>query len=154
MRSYRLPAGLGQWIAIAIRRAAWAPVLVFAVNVLLWLCFGAYSLLPWLDIPMHFIGGTAIAYFALHAVEAAVFCGLIGSPHRSTVRLASFLFACAAAVFWELAEYIADPYIETKLQHGTADTIFDVLLGIGGALCYLACALKRDLRQADGRSFK
>jgi hypothetical protein len=152
MRPCRLPAGFGQWIALVIRRAAWAPVLVFAVNVLLWLVFGAYSLFPWLDIPMHFIGGAAIAYFALHALRTAASCGLIGLPHRNTIRLASFAFACAAAVFWELAEYAVDPYFETKLQHGMADTLFDVLLGLGGALCYLA--LKRESGPADGRSFK
>lgn len=139
-----MPAGLGQWILLTLRRAAWAPVLVFGLNMLLWLGFSAYALFPAIDVPMHFIGGVAIAYFAFNAVLAAVSCDLIGTPNMAAVRIMSFFCACSAAVFWEFAEFAGDRYYGTNFQHGLGDTIFDLLLGIVGALCYLAPGLWRE----------
>jgi len=44
-------------------RGAWAPVLVFGLHVFISPALNAYLLFPPLDIPMHFFGGVAIAYF-------------------------------------------------------------------------------------------
>lgn len=144
MRAYHLPQGLGRWILITSGRAAWAPVLVFGLNIVLWLGFDAYTAFPTLDIPMHFIGGVAIAYFAFNAVLAAVSCNLIGSPNMAAVRIMSFFCACSAAVFWEFAEFVGDQYFGTKFQHGLRDTIFDLFLGVCGALSYLGLGLWRE----------
>lgn len=150
MRPYRLPAGLGRWILITLGRAAWAPVLVFGINMVLWLGFDVYTVFPAIDIPMHFIGGMAIAYFAFKAVQAAVHCNLIGSPNMVAVRIMSFFCACSAAVFWEFAEFAGDQYFETKFQHGLVDTILDLFLGVCGALSYLALELWRESKpEAD-----
>lgn len=144
MSSWRPPAGFGRWTALTLRRAAWAPALVFGLNMVLWLGFEAYAVFPALDIPMHFIGGVAIAYFAFNALLTAVSCDLIGTPNMAAIRIMSFFCACSAAVFWEFAEFVADPYFETKLQHGLVDTIFDLFLGVCGALSYLAVGLWRE----------
>lgn len=43
--------------------AGWFPSLVFLLHCVLSLAFDAYDRAPSLDVPMHLLGGVAIAYF-------------------------------------------------------------------------------------------
>ena len=40
----------------------WPPMLVFLLHVCLFRIWNAYFFLPWIDIPMHFLGGLSMAY--------------------------------------------------------------------------------------------
>lgn len=93
-----------------------------------------YARWPWIDIPMHLLGGIAIALFAsglVHAlVEHAVIRKLEWIVHAALV----FTAACTAAVFWEFAEWIADHTIGTNAQmNDLNDTMLDLALGVVGA---------------------
>ena len=122
-----------------ILRASWAPWLVFLLHVFISRVLNAYILFPPLDIPMHFFGGVAIAYFlaaCLRAVPAA------STLSRFVSAVLLFCFTCTASCFWEFAEFFSDLLFGTHAQLGLADTLLDMALGTGGGTVYVLWALK------------
>ena len=106
--------------------------------------FGAYLAYPGLDLPMHALGGVAIAHFFWHAAplpEATPILGAISRPGR--------LILCAAlvgtsTVVWELLEWTGDALGYTSAQVDLDDTMLDMLLGLAGGALYLGIqALRR-----------
>ena len=123
-------------------RAAWAPAVVFVLHVFISRVLNAYLLFPPLDIPMHFFGGVAIAYFFAHCLRA-VPAGAISSWLRPwLVATMVFALTCTAAVFWEFAEFFSDRLFGTHAQLGLGDTLLDMALGATGGVTYLAMAAK------------
>jgi hypothetical protein len=53
---------LVNWLLVALRESAWAPLGVF-IFYLIGRSLQLFDLFPRLDIPTHFIGGVAITYF-------------------------------------------------------------------------------------------
>ena len=84
-----------------------------------------YYELPWLDIPMHVLGGFGVASLAL-SVQA----------YRN--KKASFFIISAAyicvAVGWELYEFVKD-VMNISPWNGWSDTISDLVNGAIGATC-------------------
>lgn len=126
-----------------LRRAAWPPTFVFLLHVAASRVLHAYERWPSLDIAMHLLGGIAIACFFANSLA-------VWAIHDETARLdprlrALFVFAltCAAAVFWEFAEYLTDRLAGTTAQLGLADTLLDMLLGIVGGSAYLGFRARR-----------
>lgn len=121
-----------------VRRAGWAPILVFLLHVFISRVLNGYILFPPVDIPMHFFGGVAMAYFL-----AASFAALPGDAVRGDLRaIAQFVFVVSltatASIFWEFAEFSSDALFNTDAQLGLEDTLLDMALGIaGGASCVL-----------------
>lgn len=113
------------------RQAAWAPVAV--------LLFHSFMVrTPYrvqLDGVHHFLGGAAIAYFLLKAVCIAA--PIIGRLRPAGTYLFAFALACAAAVFWEIAEFAADKYLGTHIQITLAETMADLIFGVLGAISTL-----------------
>jgi len=102
----------------------------------------AYLLFPPLDIPMHFFGGVAIAYFFANCFRALP-AGSILSWLRPWLAAAMVLaLTSTATVFWEFAEFFSDRFLGTHAQLGLGDTLLDMALGIAGGLTYLAMAAK------------
>jgi hypothetical protein len=123
-------------------RAAWAPVLVFGLHVFISRVLNAYLLFPPLDIPMHFFGGVAIAYFAASCLRPLP-DGAIASWLRPWLVAAMvFALTSTAAVFWEFAEFFSDRLFGTRAQLGLEDTLLDMALGVAGGLTYLAMAAR------------
>jgi len=122
------------WAWDALRHGGWAPVVIFGSHVIAVKWFDAYTPYPRLDVPMHFLGGVAIAYFFHCASLAASAHGIIGPFHRVTHPLLVFALTCTAAVFWEFAEFLTDRFLHTQAQLGLQDTLGDMLLGISGGL--------------------
>jgi hypothetical protein len=119
-------------------RAAWAPILVFGIHVILARGFDVYTYFPDIDIPMHFFGGVAITHFLLRSAAAAVDVGLLGSPNRAAVALVAFLGASTTTILWEFFEWTLDRLLHRQWQLSLDDTLFDMFLGMFGALVYLA----------------
>jgi hypothetical protein len=119
------------------RRAGWAPILVFLLHVFISRVLNGYILYPPLDIPMHFFGGVAMAYFL-----ASCFAAL---PERAVAPdlrpVAGLVLAVGltgtASVFWEFAEFTSDAFFGTHAQLGLEDTLLDMALGILGAVAYV-----------------
>jgi len=121
---------------LLIARAGWAPIFVFLLHVFISRVLNGYILYPPLDIPMHFFGGVAMAYFLAKSF-AAVPEGAIAQPYRP---FAEFVFVVSvtatASVVWEFAEFTSDLLFGTQAQVGLDDTLLDMALGIAGGLSY------------------
>ena len=126
------------WLSLTLRRAAWAPLLVFGLHVVAARVLGLYRLWPPTDIPMHFLGGMAIAFFFAHAYRAAEELDLLGRPAVVLRGVTVFALVGSATVFWEFAEFLSDRYLGTYLQKGLEDTLGDMLVGILGGVAFLA----------------
>ena len=119
-----------------VARAGWAPILVFLLHVFISRVLNGYILYPPLDIPMHFFGGVAMAYFLAKSF-GAVPEGAIAPPYRP---IAEFVFVVSvtatASIVWEFAEFTSDRLFGTHAQVDLDDTLLDMALGIAGGLSY------------------
>lgn len=93
---------------------------------------------PSLDIPMHFLGGIAIAYFFHHAAIAAPRFGLTRASDTVTHCVLVFALTCSSTVFWEFAEFVSDRFFGTHAQLGLEDSLGDMLMGSLGGSAFLA----------------
>jgi hypothetical protein len=116
-----------------IRRSGWVPLAVFLTHEFGAHVVNAYGRWPLFDIPMHLLGGFAIAFFFSGALHVFASHGLV-APIDARIRMVLvFSLACAAAVFWEFAEWIADHTLGTHCQLGLEDTLGDIFMGLAGA---------------------
>lgn len=117
-----------------LARAGWAPLSVVGLHALAAALFGHE---PRLDPAMHFLGGSAIAYFLAHAVEE--WDEHFGLPSPWARSLVVFCLAATAALFWEFAEFAAGTALGLYSQLSLKETMGDLLFGCAGALlCLLA----------------
>ena len=115
-----------------VRDAGWALVLVFLFRGLAI----ALGVRPQLDHPIHFSGGFAIAYFLYRAIRmASPFIGPLTPAARFCLAFSS---ACTAAVFWEFGEFASDLLIGTHIQYAVAETLWDLISGVLGAVASLS----------------
>jgi len=136
-------------IMSTIRKGIWLPLGVFVIHeVLAHLHGNLYDLWPPLDIPMHFLGGVAIAYFwavFIAQCEENKFITISSGFMGAALIIA---LTVSAATFWEYAEWISDHTLGTQAQKGLNDTLFDTVVGfIGGGLFVLASKGKSILEE-------
>jgi len=131
-------SGKRHWYITALLKAGWAPATVFVLHALASKVLRLYASHPPTDIAMHSLGGVAIAYFFWRAGSLASDAGVIGTINRTGLSVMVFGLTCAAAVFWEFAEYLSDRYLGTKSQLGLPDTLGDMVFGILGGMAFLA----------------
>jgi hypothetical protein len=125
-------------ILATAREAAWAPLLVFSTHIVLSRVCGLYGPYPDIDIPMHFAGGVAIAWFLHRAAANAAQAGWLAPVHVATHLLLVQALVGSTTVLWEFAEYYSDRYLGTHAQGGLEDTLLDMGLGgCGGAALLL-----------------
>ena len=123
------------WVILTLKKAAWAPTVVFIGHLIAINIFKVYRHYPNFDIPMHFLGGFVIAYFFHHAFLLASRKKLLHSFHPLTHILLVFAFTSTTTIFWEFAEFLVDYLGSRRIQLGLEDTLFDMFLGIlGGAI--------------------
>lgn len=120
------------------RVGGWAPLMVFGIHVILSRVFNAYVVFPPTDIPMHFAGGVAMAFFISRCFQA-----LPREVVRSSRIVALELIlvgslTASAAVVWEFVEFACDLAFGTNIQRGLSNTMRDMGLGIAGALVVMA----------------
>jgi hypothetical protein len=116
----------------------WAPALVFTTHVIATQVFDVYTIWPQADIPMHFAGGCAIAFFMSRCFQA-----LPRDVIRSSriVVLEAVIVASlttSAAVLWEFAEFSLDRLAGTNVQVSLANTMQDMAMGMLGAALVVA----------------
>ena len=106
----------------------WAPLAVIVGHAALAALFGHQRQL---DPVFHFLGGGAGGYALLRAPQ--VWPALADRWPR---QRAPFVLAVVAAVtlIWEVAECLSDLLLRTRVQHGVVDTVWDLVLGFGGAV--------------------
>lgn len=111
----------------------WPPVLVFTLHVFLVRVLDVYSSFPWLDIPMHFLGGLAMAYSLSQAQTSLQDHKVVGQLDKIIESVLVFTLVATVAVFWEFAEFLLDHFLGTDLQVSLSNTMQDLLMGILGA---------------------
>ena len=117
--------------------AGWLPSLVFAVHCVLSLLFHAYERTPSIDVPMHLLGGAAIAYFFHVVVAYGDRLGLVLVGSRRAEMIMVFGLVALATVVWELAEFLADRFFQLGAQPSVANTMKDQLMGLVGGAVYI-----------------
>lgn len=120
----------------AIRRYGWLPFSVLLVHEVCAHVIDGYRLWPPVDILLHFFGGFAIAFFVSGVTCVFAERRIIQSPDPVVYFLLMFGLTCAAAMFWEFAEWTADHTIGTTCQLGLDDTIGDMVVGVLGGMSF------------------
>jgi hypothetical protein len=121
-------------------RAGWMPTAVFLLHVVISRVLNGYILFPPLDIPMHFLGGVAIAFFFSRCTALVPARVISGSARHVAEAVVVFGLTGTATVLWEFAEFFSDRLFGTRAQLGLEDTLLDMALGLAGGLAYLASA--------------
>ncbi len=140
-----------------IRRFGWLPLAVFLAHEVCAHVVDGYRLWPSVDIPLHFCGGLAIAYFVSGTLCVFAERGVVRTPDTVVHLLVIFGLTCAAAMFWEFAEWTADHTLGTNCQLSIDDTIGDMFVGVLGGLTFaIPMAIKMNRRnrasQGSGRT--
>jgi hypothetical protein len=135
-----------QWIDFTrkvLMIGGWAPLMVFSIHAIASRVFHVYEAVPQADIPMHFAGGVAIAFFISRCFRA-----LPRDVVRSSrvIVLEAVLVASlttTAAVLWEFAEFLLDSVSGTNVQVSLANTMKDLAFGMLGAMVFIAVRARR-----------
>jgi hypothetical protein len=116
------------------RVGGWAPLLVFAVHVVLSRVFNAYVEFPPTDVPMHFGGGVAMAFFVSKCFQALP-RDIVRSSRVVLLELILIgSLTTSAAVGWEFIEFTCDQIFGSNIQRSLLNTMQDLTLGIAGAI--------------------
>jgi uncharacterized membrane protein YjjP (DUF1212 family) len=131
-----------QVLARALQRSGWGLAAVLLFWAIAAKGFNAYILYPWLDMPTHFAGGLAIAYFFQCLIEAS---GPVLGATPFLIRLvAAVALTAFAAVIWESLEFLSDTFRGSHLNLGVTDTLSDLFFGVlGGFFTALILWLRR-----------
>ena len=119
------------WLSQTLREAAWAPLSIFGIY-LIGLTFHVFRYFPFIDMPVHFLGGVGITYFYRSAIKhSQKTLGEIPFPVQVL-----FALTCTGttAILWEFYENFADAFLGTHMVRGLQDTLVDLLMGLLGAL--------------------
>ncbi len=132
---------LAKWTFHSLQRGAWAPLTVFGLHVISTFGFKLYHRFPFLDIPTHFLGGIAIAYFFGQSLEIALKRGLAGQPSPLLNKVLLLALTGMATICWEFAEWSWDFIFQASAQGGLDDTMLDILMGLWGGLSWIGVLL-------------
>lgn len=125
------------------KQAAFAVLCVVILHVMA-LVWSLYYVLPWFDIPMHFLGGCAVALTAQALWQANVESLALKSEagFSKQALTALFVLGCVALVgiFWEWHEFAIDiirewqGVVHRPAQPGLFDTMKDLFFDLLGGL--------------------
>lgn len=125
-------------LIIQLWNTFWAPICVFTVHVFLAYGLHLYILLPWIDIPMHYLGGLSMAYSLLLSLIFLQQHGLITHLDRVIELTLVFTLVATIAVLWEFSEFSIDQLLGTNVQISLQNTMQDLFMGILGASTMIA----------------
>jgi len=118
-----------------VREAAWAPASVLVVHEV---AARMFKHEPYVDPVMHFLGGSAIAFFVYRACRIGG--KFLGAPSRLVMDLLAFGLTNSVALVWEFAEFLSDRLWGTHTQTSVLNTVRDLFIGMMGAIVYLGAA--------------
>ena len=121
----------------------WFPISVLIGHIILSLFFlNIYVMVPWLDKPIHFLGGFSIAYSLNLFIIYLNRKNFINRIENQVLLVLVFSLVTTAAVFWEFAEFLVDQFLGMNTQLSLSDTINDLFLGVLGGftmVIYYGC---------------
>ena len=110
------------------------PIIVLALHVLI-VPLNFYVLHPWIDIPMHFLGGLSVCLSYLALLKEARKERHLGEMKKLFLFVFIISMVALTAVLWEFFEFSGDFIFKTQAQGGLADTMGDLFFGlIGGVI--------------------
>jgi len=121
----------------------WPTIAVFTVHVLISHVIDLYSLLPWVDIPMHYLGGLSMAYSLFRALAYLQERRVINPLDKVIMLLLMFTLVATIAVFWEFAEFSMDQLLKTNVQISLQNTMQDLFMGMLGAATMVGINIKK-----------
>lgn len=119
-------------LLVNILKMFWPPIFVFTLHVILSRGFGAYIVFPWIDIPVHFLGGLSMAYSLFLAITSLQEHGMISRLDKIIELVLVFTLVATIAVFWEFSEFSMDQLLGTNVQISLQNTMQDLFMGILG----------------------
>ena len=111
----------------------WPPILVFCLHVFLSRGLHLYSLVPWIDIPMHLLGGLSMAYSLFLVLAFLQDSGVISRLDRIIEWVLVFTLVATIALFWEFSEFSFDHLFRSNVQISLPNTMQDLFMGMLGA---------------------
>lgn len=107
------------------------PSLLFCLHLaLVFLAF--YERHPWIDIPMHVLGGVFIAYSFNLAITYFQQRKILSELNVFSRSVFLFALTSSATVIWEFGEFTLDFLFCTNAQASLEDTMLDMFLGLVG----------------------
>ena len=111
------------------------PVIILAIHLFSSIT-KLYKIYPWIDVPMHFLGGFVLAISSLYFIDLCRKKGYI-KFHKSLFFLIIISLVSLGVVLWELGEFTVDITLNMNTQDGLHDTMTDVFISlIGGIAAY------------------
>jgi len=122
------------------------PILLFGLHLAL-VFLGFYKRYPWLDIPMHVLGGAFIAYSFNLAITYFQERKLLSEFNILTRSFFLFALTSTAAVIWEFGEFTIDFFFGTHAQAGLAETLLDMFLGMLGGTALIIFLARGEIKE-------
>ncbi len=126
-----------------LNNGGWGLLFLLLLHVFLSRVVHAYTIWPPTDIPMHFLGGFATAFFISRCFQDLSVNNL---PKRTQIFLEVgliFGLTAAMAVFWEFQEFLRDQLFGSNIQVSLRNTMQDLAMGILGASVLILIRLKQ-----------
>jgi hypothetical protein len=125
------------------RVGGWAPFTVFMIHVISAQVFHLYKLWPQYDVPMHFAGGFAFAFFVSQLFQELP-RGIVQRSRSVVLELLLIgSLTATAAVFWEFLEFTLDILLRKNSQMGLQNTMKDLAMGIVGSFAFISIRAKQ-----------
>jgi hypothetical protein len=122
------------------------PILLFCLQLAL-IALGFYERHPWLDIPMHVLGGIFIAYSFSLAVTYFQERKILSELNVFSRSIFLFGLTSVAAVIWEIGEFTLDFFFDTVAQAGLEDTMLDMFLGLVGGMALIVFLARASIKE-------
>ena len=121
------------------------PTLLFCLHLVM-VFLGFYKRHPWIDIPMHVLGGVFIAYSFSLAMTYFQERKILSELNILSRSVYLFALTSTAAVIWEFGEFTIDFFFSTNAQASVEDTILDMFLGLVGGTALIVFLSSRNQR--------
>ncbi|MFH1607575.1 MAG: hypothetical protein ABIA78_00395 [archaeon] len=110
------------------------PASVFFFSLFIDYALGVYDVFPWVDIPMHFLGGVAVGYMFFLFIRLFREKGFIRIENRILFIIVIVALVSLIAVLWEFYEFIMVSYFGFPWQEEIGNTMLDLFMGMCGGL--------------------
>lgn len=118
------------------------PTLLFCLQLVM-VFLGFYERHPWLDMPMHVLGGVFITYSFSLAITYFQERKILSELNVLSRSVFLFALTSTATVIWEFGEFTLDFFFDTVAQLSLEDTMLDMFLGLVGGTALIVFLARR-----------
>lgn len=136
-------SSFAQLVLGGLKAGGWAPLLVFSLHVVLGRGLHAYDVFPSIDVPMHILGGVAIAMFVSGSFRRLPRAMAQASRVIVLECVLIVSLTATAAVLWEFAEFSLDQLTGSNVQVSLPNTMKDLAMGLTGATIFAVSRLRQ-----------